>query len=104
MNETKFLEISEKELISLADEIENNDKNSIFDAEYSDGILNIEIFKTGQIYVINKHSASLKIWFSSPISGADYFSYDENQKKWLNKENLELHPVLINELKNNFNF
>ena len=46
MNETKFLEISEKELISLADKIENNDKTSIFDVEYSDGILNIEIFKT----------------------------------------------------------
>ena len=69
MNDTEFLLLAENKLISLADFIENNDNNSIFDVEYSDGILNIEIFDTGQIYVINKHSASQKIWFSSPISG-----------------------------------
>ena len=41
--EKNFLELSEQELIKIADEIENNDKNSLFDVEYSDGILNIEI-------------------------------------------------------------
>ena len=52
--EKNFLELSEQELIKIADEIENNDKNSLFDVEYSDGILNIEIFKTGAQYVVNK--------------------------------------------------
>ena len=102
MNETKFLELSETELINLADEIEENDKKSIFDVEYSDGILNIEIFKTGQIYVINKHSASQKIWFSSPISGAKYFAFDEEQKKWLDEKGQELRTFLIEELQENF--
>jgi iron donor protein CyaY len=102
MKETKFLHQTEKELIRLADKIESQDKNSLFDVEYADGILNIEIFSTKQIYVINKHSASQKIWFSSPISGANYFSYSNN--KWLDDKGKELEEVLLNELKTNFNF
>ncbi len=104
MNETKFLELTEKALRDLADLIENNDEKSIFDVEYSDGILNIEVFNQNKIYVINKHSASRKIWFSSPISGADYFSYDDVNQKWLDKNNNELSKILINELSSNFNF
>ena len=76
MLEKDFLELSEKELINLADAIENNDRNSIFDVEYVDGILTINVFGKNQQYVINKHLASKKIWFSSPISGANYFAYD----------------------------
>jgi CyaY protein len=104
MKENDFLELSEKELIGLADEIENNDEKSLFDVEYSDGILNIEIFSSEQIYVINKHSASQKIWFSSPVSGADYFAYDFTSKKWLDGKGNELREILLNELKTNFNF
>ena len=104
MQETEFLKISEQELINLADNIEEKDQNSIFDVEYADGILNIINFTTNQTYVINKHSASQKIWFSSPISGANYFVCDLKQKKWLNDKNQELKTFLLNELKNNFNF
>ena len=96
--EKNFLELSEQELIKIADEIENNDKNSLFDVEYSDGILNIEIFKTGAQYVVNKHSASQKIWFSSPISGANYFSFNNEKEKWLDEKGMELRIFLLNEL------
>lgn len=102
MLDKDFLELSEKELIKLADEIENNDKNSLFDVEYSDGILNINVFASNQTYVINKHSASQKIWFSSPISGANYFAF--SNKKWLDDKNRELQEILLNELKANFKF
>jgi len=104
MLEKDFLEISEQELINLADLIEHNDKSSIFDVEYSDGILNINVFASGQIYVINKHSASQKIWFSSPIFGANYFSFNQEQKKWLDDKKRELKEFLLTELKTNFNF
>lgn len=105
MNESKFLQISEETLINLADLIEDNDKNSIFDVEYSDGILNLSIFETNQQqYVINKHSASQKIWFSSPISGAKYFAFDEKQNTWLDDNRQELGKTLIAELQNNFKF
>ena len=102
MLENNFLELSEKELISLADEIENNDPKSLFDVEYADGILNITVFSSNQIYVINKHSASQKIWFSSPISGANYFSY--SNQKWLDDKNRELQEILLGELRTNFGF
>lgn len=104
MNETKFLELAEETLINLADFIENNDEKSIFDVEYSDGILNIEIFDENKFYVINKHSASQKIWYSSPVTGADYFAYDEKNQKWLDKNNNELEKTLIDELTKNFKF
>lgn len=104
MEETKFLKLAENTLIKLADLIENNDQDSIFDVEYSDGILNIEIFESKKIFVINKHSASQKIWFSSPISGADYFAFNEEKQKWLNSKNQELSAILLNELTQNFNF
>ncbi|MFT5703181.1 MAG: CyaY protein [Rickettsiales bacterium] len=104
MTENDFLKLSEAELIRLADFIENNDDNSLFDVEYSDGILNIEIFSNQKIYVINKHSASQKIWFSSPVSGADYFAFDDISKKWLNDKKNELEQIIINELKTNFKF
>ena len=104
MSEKNFLELSEKELIGLADTIENNDQTSIFDVEYSDGILNINIFSNNQTYVINKHSASQKIWFSSPISGANYFAFNGEQQKWLDEKNRELKEFLFSELKTNFKF
>ena len=104
MQEAEFLELAQNSLIELADFIENNDEKSIFDVEYSDGILNIEIFGLNKVYVINKHGASQKIWFSSPISGADYFSWNFEQKQWLDKNDCDLKTILINELINNFNF
>ena len=99
-----FANLSEQELIKLADQIEHSDKHSIFDVEYADGILNINVFKTKQTYVINKHSASEKIWFSSPISGANYFAYDQEKQKWLDDKGNELQKFLLNELTSNFNF
>ena len=58
----------------------------------------------GQTYVINKHSASKKIWFSSPITGANYFSYNFENKKWLDDKGKELTELLLLELTTNFNF
>ena len=104
MIEKDFLELSEKELLNLADFIENNDRNSVFDVEYSDGILTIDVFDNNKTYIINKHSASQKIWLSSPISGADYFSYDPTKKTWLNDKTEELKTKLLSELTKNFNF
>lgn len=100
MLEKDFLFFAEKELIKIADLIEQNDKESLFDVEYLDGILNIFVEKTNQTYVVNKHSASQKIWYSSPVTGADYFVFDEAKKQWLDDKNLELADKLFSELKN----
>lgn len=99
MAEQNFHILSESTLLNLADQIEKLDINSIFDVEYSDGILTILLEKTNKQYVVNKHSASQKIWYSSPLSGADYFSYDNNSLKWLNSKKEELEMKLMSELK-----
>ena len=95
-----FYKQSEVFLISLADSIEKRDLNSLFDVEYSDGILTITIHETKQEYVINRHIANQKIWYSSPFSGADYFAF--NNDKWVNKNGEKLEEKLFLELKNLF--
>lgn len=100
MTTLTFYKLSENFLLKLADSIENSDPNSIFDVEYSDGILTIAIHESGQEYVINRHNANQKIWYSSPISGADYFSFDESKQQWLNADSIELEAKLKSELEN----
>jgi len=94
-----FYKLSEDFLIGMADEIEKRDSDSFYDVEYSDGILNITIHNTKKQYVINRHNANQKIWFSSPFSGADYFVYDQVNNIWKNKNNISLKEILFSELK-----
>ncbi len=93
-----FYKQSETFLSFLADEIEKRDLESLFDVEYSDGILTILVHKTEAEYVINRHSANSKIWYSSPISGADYFTFDNDAQKWFNNKGEELQNKLFLEL------
>ena len=93
-----FYKRSESFLLQLADDIESNDSDSIFDVEYSDGILTILVHATDQEYVINRHSAHKKIWYSSPLSGADYFSFDEEAGQWRSEKGVELGEKLLSEL------
>jgi iron donor protein CyaY len=98
MLEKDFLKFCEDTLLSLAQSLEEQDKNSKFDVEYSDGILEIVVLSTKQTYVINRNSGNQKIWYSSPISGADYFSFDEKSKTWLNASGIDLDRKLFSEL------
>lgn len=94
-----FEDICNKFLEDLFEELEIIDKNSELDIDYSDGILNIIIEKSQKTYVINRHSASQKIWYSSPLSGADYFEFDDHKNQWLSEKGFELKTKLLNELK-----
>ncbi len=84
-------------LANLAEQLESKDQSTKLDVEYSDGILKITLEDSGKTYIINRHSASEKIWYSSPFSGANYFSFNE---KWLNSKGEELSQKLFLELKN----
>lgn len=69
-----------------------------FDVSYSDGILSIKA-QNGKELVVNKHSASQKIWFSSPVSGAKYFIYDpETSQFTCQKTNVTLMSSIQNDL------
>jgi frataxin len=99
MQEKDFLQYCDNTLESLSERIENGDKDSKLDVEYSDGILTITIEESKKTYIINRHQATQKIWYSSPFSGADYFSYDVKSSKWLNSNVVELSEKLFSELK-----
>lgn len=99
MLEKDFIQNCETTLINLSELLEEKDKGANLDIEYSDGILNVIIEETSQTYVINRHMATQKIWYSSPFSGADYFSFDEKSQKWLNSKNKNLEEKLLLELK-----
>jgi iron donor protein CyaY len=101
MNESEFISLSEFILENISEILEENDQDSQLDIEYNDGILEIEIIDQNKKYVINRNSGNKKIWLSSPFTGADYFSYNYDQKKWFNDNNIELGDKLFNELKFN---
>ncbi len=98
MQESEFIKHCENTLIKLLDQIEKLDSSMRLDVEYSDGVLSIVDESSGKTYIINRNAASRKIWYSSPISGADYFSYDELQDKWFDDKKIELTQKLFGEL------
>jgi iron donor protein CyaY len=98
MLEKDFYQLCENELSRLFDELEKLDVNSDFDIDYADGILKI-VLVDGKTYVINRNSGNQKIWYSSPVSGADYFAFNAEKKAWENDENQELSAKLFDEIK-----
>ena len=99
MLEKDFLKFCETALIKLSESIETADKNSKLDVEYSDGILEIVINATKQTYIINRNLGNQKIWYSSPLTGADYFSFDEKSRYWISVKGEELAGKLFLELR-----
>jgi iron donor protein CyaY len=99
MLEKDFYQLCEDSLVKLSQQIEGLDANSKLDVDYSDGILTIILEENAKTYIINRHSASQKIWYSSPFSGASYFSYNSEIKAWMSSNNEELSQKLFSELK-----
>lgn len=94
MNEIEFLTKSKNLLMSLANNIEEQDVDSKIDVELQDGILTIET-EVG-IFVINKQTSVKEIWLSSPISGPYHFIYKDGW--WTNSQKIELISLLSKEL------
>ncbi len=93
-----FYNLCENFLQNLAEKIEGQDVNSKLEVEYQDGILEIIINSNKKTFIINRNAGNQKIWYSSPFSGADYFSFDESLQNWLNAKGDELSKKLFNEL------
>lgn len=98
MLEKDFYKLCEDALSALAQELEKKDGNSKLDFDYSDGILKIVILVDKKTYVINRNSGNQKIWYSSPITGADYFAFDENSKSWRDAKGEELSQKFFSEI------
>lgn len=96
---SSFEVLAEKELAEINDFVEN--KAEIFgvdNIDFQEGVLSIEI--AGSTIVINKHSASQQIWYSSPVPPPAYFDpVNEGHKWWSNKICMNLRSRLISDMK-----
>ena len=99
MKEQDYLTISAKYLEELTEKLELADQDTLLEIEFHDGIIEI-IDEAEKTFIINQHSATQKIWFSSPFSGADYFSLSKDS--WVNKEGVTILEKLSNELQENY--
>ena len=95
-----FYQICDDFLQNLAQVIEDKDTNSSLEIDYLDGILKITINNNNKTFIINRNSGNQKIWYSSPLTGANYFSFDEKSGNWLDAKGEELAVKLFSELKN----
>ncbi len=80
-NNLNLKRIAEKTFESLSSILENilEDKGEI---EETGDMMEI-LFPNKTTILLNFHTPSSQIWFSSPLSGALHFSWDDHQRKWL---------------------
>jgi len=81
MDAHAFEDLAEKtleRLFNALDEAIGGDS----DVDLEGGILTIEL-EDGRQYIINKHTASLEIWVSSPVSGAAHYAYQPDAETWI---------------------
>ncbi|AIL65116.1 frataxin-like protein [Rickettsiales bacterium Ac37b] len=86
-------------LENLYEKLETNEAFNDLEIDFVNNEVLYIASEKNQEYVINKHSPSRQIWFSSPLTGTYYFSYDISKKLWLDKEGKELEDLIIGELK-----
>lgn len=96
MEKNSFETAAEQTLEGLAERIEYADSDAQLEVEYGDGVLTITL-PSDQQYVLNRHRVTQQLWWSSPKSGAKYFTLSENGK-WLDKEQKEMESLLFAEL------
>ncbi|KAF0852367.1 mitochondrial iron-sulfur cluster biosynthesis Yfh1 (frataxin) [Andalucia godoyi] len=67
--------------------------------DYDAGVLSMDVTGVGG-YVINKHAATRRIWWSSPLSGPKQFDYDPRSKDWVDSRDpsVFLLPLLKHEI------
>jgi len=85
MDESVFHETADIILEDLVDGIEMADEEGEVEVDYIDGVVSI-ILPDGSEYIINKHEPSRQIWLSSPFSGSNKFSYNEDEDDWMPEE------------------
>lgn len=96
MEKTRFEQAAEETLETLAHWLEAHDASGQLEVEYSDGVLTITLPSSRQ-YVLNRHRVTEQLWWSSPVSGAKYFTLREDGN-WRDREDKELKGLLTGEL------
>lgn len=94
MDRVQFYKESSRIFDKIIASIETNPEYDDIDVDYQDDVLYLTS-PYGK-FVLNKHSPTMKIWLSSPVSGAHYFEYNNGQ--WQDAVKLELELLILSEL------
>ena len=86
MSESKFESLANTELETIADLVDSQicDNDDVDGSvELHEGVLTIDFLAPAKgTFVVNKHTASRQIWYSSPVSQPAYFDADSG---WYSK-------------------
>ena len=86
MSESRFESLAKSELESIADLVDSqvsDNENVDGSCELHEGVLTIDFVSPAKgTFVVNKHTASRQIWYSSPVSQPAYFDADSG---WYSK-------------------
>mmetsp|Transcript_86861 Transcript_86861/g.156453 ORF Transcript_86861/g.156453 Transcript_86861/m.156453 type:complete len:193 (-) Transcript_86861:100-678(-) len=77
ISETAFHALGDTTLQRIYDALDAADLSSMDDIALDDGVLKIDL-ESGAAFVINKHYVTKQIWYASPVTGALYFSPQED--------------------------
>lgn len=98
LDEPHFHAVSDATLEHLYDQLEDAyDDGDIEDIELADGVLRIEA-ASGNVWIINKHSASRQIWMTSIHDGGLHFSFNHDRQDWELPDGRELKALLAEEI------
>ena len=80
ISESEFNALAEEYLEALFCKLEEQDADAKLEIDLQDGVLTIEVEKSGQQFIVNKHVVNHEIWLSSPISGGVHFAFADRDK------------------------
>jgi len=71
------------------------EKYSDIDVDLIDNVLNIET-SNDKVLIVNLHEPTSQIWYSSPISGAVHFQFEESKNIWVStRDELQEFPKMV---------
>ena len=79
MDENLFETVAQRALEFLAATLE---EAGDFDVDLESGVLTIEVDDVGT-FLVNKHAPLRQLWYSSPLSGASHYDFDQNARAWV---------------------
>jgi frataxin len=79
MDEAKFEVLAQRVLEKLAGILE---ESGDFDVELEGGVLTIDVDDVGT-FLVNKHAPLQQLWYSSPLSGASHYDFDQSAAGWV---------------------
>lgn len=91
MDENQFEVVAQRALEVLAKTFEEAGN---FEVDLENGILTVEVPDVGT-FLINKHAPLRQLWYSSPISGATHYYFDDNTGSWMStRDGKDLSEIL----------